>query len=239
MRLQKYLASAGIGSRRKCETYIVENRVKVNGKIVSELGTTVTENDEIVFDNKCVKQQEEFVYYMLYKPIGYITSASDEKDRATVTQLIKDEKHRVFPVGRLDYNTSGLLILTNDGNLTYALTHPKHNVDKTYAVKVKGVVTEKTIKKLEQGVAIEAYITAPAKVKVVSATPATSKLSITIHEGKNRQVRKMCEAVGHDILKLERVALGELTLGKLKVGEYRLLTPTEITYLKKLGGLDV
>ena len=237
MRLQKYLAQAGVDSRRKCEIYIQEGRVTVNGKVVTELGLKVEKDDEVYFDNKKVELVQKVVYYILNKPVGYITSVSDEKNRPTVMDLIKDKKERVFPVGRLDYNTSGLLLMTNDGDLTYALTHPKHDVPKTYIAKVKGHVNVKSIEKLCQGVMIDDYLTAPAIVKRVSGGGTTTTLSITIHEGKNRQVRKMCEAVGHSVLQLKRVAIGELGIEDLKLGEYRELTSKEIQYLKEIGGM--
>lgn len=236
MRLQKYLAQAGIGSRRTCEGYIAQGRVKVNGITVTEQGTQVQEGDQVFFDDKPILNNEQIVYYVLNKPLGYITSVSDEKGRPTVVDLLKSVGERIYPVGRLDYNTTGLLIMTNDGQLTYSLTHPKHDVPKTYIAKVKGHVTSKSIQKLRQGVRIEDYLTAPAQVEIVGAGGTTTTLSITIHEGRNRQVRKMCEAIGHGVLSLRRVAIGELTLANLQVGEYRELTTQEVNYLKKLGG---
>lgn len=235
MRLQKYLAGCGVGSRRKCEVYIEEGRIKVNGAVVTEQGIQVEEDDVVLFDNKPVTMEERMVYYLLNKPVGYITSAADEKDRATVLDLVKDVPYRIFPVGRLDYNTTGLLLLTNDGELTYSLTHPKHHVDKTYVVKVKGVVRPAALQKLQQGVVIDGYLTAPAKVKVLRQTPATTTISLTIHEGRNRQVRKMCSAIGYDVLRLTRESIGKLTLGNLELGAYRALTREEIDYLKGLG----
>lgn len=235
MRLQKYLAAAGIGSRRTCEQYILEGRIKVNGEIVTELGKQVEEQDEVLFDNKLVKPESDYVYYLLNKPTGYVTTVKDEKDRPTVMDLIKDSEYRVFPVGRLDFNTSGLIILTNDGQLTYELTHPKHNIDKTYQVKVKGKLTQKEIAKLEQGVFIDGRKTAPAKVELIKENNTTTVFNITIHEGRNRQIRKMCEAVGHKVLTLKRIAIGNIKLGNLALGEYRLLTHQEIIYLKNAG----
>lgn len=237
MRLQKYLAQCGVASRRKSETYILEGRVAINGHVIRELGVKVEEDDQVTFDNKVVKQEGELVYYMLNKPIGYITSVQDEKDRATVMELVKAIPYRIFPVGRLDYNTAGLLLMTNDGDLTYALTHPKHDVNKTYIAKVKGTVTRQEITKLKQGVNIEGYITAPAIVSKVKETPSTTTLSITIHEGRNRQVRKMCEAINHEVLKLSRVSIGELEVQELELGKYRKLSEKEVKYLKQLGGM--
>lgn len=238
MRLQKYLAGAGVASRRKSEEYILQGRVKINNKVITELGTTVKPGDQVEVDGKPITMEEENVYYLLNKPIGYITSAADEKGRETVLDLLKDVKERVFPVGRLDYNTSGLLVLTNDGELTYELTHPKHHVEKTYIVKVRGFVEPENIARLQKGVRIDNYTTSPAKVKQIRNTPTTTTLSITIYEGRNRQVRKMCEAIGHQVSKLERVALGDLKLGKLPIGEYRKLTQEEVKYLKGLGQRD-
>lgn len=235
MRLQKYLAGCGVGSRRKCETYIQEGRVKVNGTIVTEQGIQVEIGDQVEFDNELVVMEERLVYYLLNKPLGYITSVSDEKDRATVMELVKDVPYRIFPVGRLDYNTTGLLLLTNDGELTYSLTHPKHHVEKTYMVKLKGNVRPTAIQKLQQGVVIDGYLTAPAKAKIIRQTSATTTISLTIHEGRNRQVRKMCQVIGYEVLRLNRESIGKLTLGNLEIGEYRALTQEEIKYLKGLG----
>ncbi len=237
MRLQKYLAQAGIGSRRKCESYIQEGRVALNGVVTTELGTKVASGDKVTFDGKQVEVAEPTVYYLLNKPVGYVTTVSDEKDRPTVMDLLKGVEARVFPVGRLDYNTSGLLLMTNDGALTYALTHPKHDVSKTYEAKVKGHVNSKSVQKLCQGVRIENYLTAPAKVSIVASGGTTTTLHISIHEGRNRQVRKMCEAIGHDILKLQRIGMGELGLEGLQEGNYRKLTEKEVNYLRTIGGI--
>lgn len=235
MRLQKFLAHAGVASRRKCEEYILEGKVKVNDEVVRTLGTVVEPGDEVWFENRRVTMEEELVYYLLNKPTGYITSVQDENNRPTVVALLKDVKERIFPVGRLDYNTSGLLILTNDGALTYSLTHPKHVVNKTYIAKVRGHVSDQAVKKLCDGVVIDGRMTAPALAKKVKAGTNTTTLSITIHEGRNRQVRKMCTAVGHDVVTLKRTAIGKLRLGDLQVGQYRALTRDEINYLKRLG----
>lgn len=232
MRLQKYLAAAGVASRRKAEEYILEGKVSVNGEVVTTLGTVVTDEDCVAYNGEIVKIQEEYVYYMLNKPVGYVTTVSDEKDRPTVIDLMKGIDARVFPVGRLDYNTSGLLIMTNDGDLTYTLTHPKHQVNKTYEAKVKGFVNSKSIQELKNGVIIDGRKTARAGVKILSKGNYATVLSITIHEGRNRQVRKMCHAVGHEVLKLQRVSVGKLTLKGLEEGAFRKLTPEEVAYLK-------
>ncbi|MGL6174285.1 MAG: pseudouridine synthase [Cellulosilyticaceae bacterium] len=235
MRLQKYLAQAGVASRRKSEEYILAGRVRINGVVIKELGTAVQEGDEITFDNKKVNVEESIGYYMLNKPTGYITSVSDEKNRKTVLDLMQEVNERIFPVGRLDYNTSGLLLLTNDGELTYKLTHPKHHVNKTYIVKVKGFVKMDAINRLRQGVKIDEYITSPAEVEIIKKTDGKTILSVTIHEGRNRQVRKMCSAIGHEVITLKRIALGELSIGELPVGAWRKLTTEEVDYLKGLG----
>jgi 23S rRNA pseudouridine2605 synthase len=239
MRLQKYLAGCGVASRRTCEEYILQGKVMVNGTVIRELGTKVTEEDVIVYDNQIISLEKTYAYYVLNKPVGYITTVKDEKNRPTVLDIMEEIEERIFPVGRLDYNTSGLIILTNDGALTYALTHPKHQVDKTYHVKVKGRVDNVSIEKLQTGVVIDGRKTAPALVKVLEKREAATKLSITIHEGRNRQIRKMCEAIGHNVIKLTRDSIGEITLEGLPLGKYRELTKKEVAYLKKVGGIDL
>lgn len=239
MRLQKYLAGCGVASRRTCEEYILQGKVMVNGTVIRELGTKVTEEDVIVYDNQIISLEKTYAYYVLNKPVGYITTVKDEKNRPTVLDIMEEIEERIFPVGRLDYNTSGLIILTNDGALTYALTHPKHQVDKTYHVKVKGRVDNVSIEKLQTGVVIDGRKTAPALVKVLEKREVATKLSITIHEGRNRQIRKMCEAIGHNVIKLTRDSIGEITLEGLPLGKYRELTKKEVAYLKKVGGIDL
>ena len=235
MRLQKYLASCGIASRRKCEAYILEGKVAVNGQVINVLGSQVEEGDEVTFCGKPVQLQEDYVYYMLNKPVGYVTTVQDEKQRQTVLDLIQDKTHRVYPVGRLDYLTSGLLLLTNDGELTYSLTHPKHHVDKCYEVKVRGVLSEEAKKNLQNGVLLDGQMTYPAKLKVLRQNEQSTSFELTIHEGRNRQVRRMCEAVGYPVLTLKRVSVGKLTLKDLKVGAYRKLTQEEVNYLKRMS----
>ncbi|OON95578.1 MAG: pseudouridine synthase [Epulopiscium sp. Nele67-Bin005] len=234
MRLQKYLADAGIGSRRKCEEYILEGKVTINGQMAT-LGLKVDIGDKITFEGKPVGSQEKKVYYMLNKPPGYITSVSDERDRKTVLELLPDVKERIFPVGRLDYQTSGLLLLTNDGDFAYALTHPKHKVAKTYVAIVKGKVTQHVIDRLQSGIKIEDYTTAPAKVSLIEQGDKKSKLQIIISEGKNRQVRKMCSAVGHDVVSLERIAVGKVNTKGISRGQFRQLTKKEVEYFKGFG----
>ena len=234
IRLQKYLAEAGIASIRKSEEYITAGRVKVNGKIINELGTKVSpEKDEIYFDDKKIENKEELVYILLNKPIGYVTTAKDQFNRDTVMNLIKI-KERVVPVGRLDMYTSGALLLSNDGNFVYKITHPKHEINKTYTVTLKGIVTKEDVEKLEKGVDIGGYTTKPAKVKILKTDieKNISRLEITIHEGKNRQVRKMCEAIGKKVQALHRTKIGNISVKTLKIGQWRYLTKKEIQELK-------
>ena len=233
IRLQKYLAEAGIASRRKCEEYIEQGRVKVNEEIAI-LGTKVNpEVDIVLFDNKKIDKKEELVYILLNKPIGYVTTAKDQFSRDSVLDLVK-VKQRIVPVGRLDMYTSGALLLSNDGDFVYKITHPKHEIDKTYTVTVKGIVTDEEVEKLRNGVKIEDYTTKPAKVKILKTDieKDISRLEITNHEGKNRQVRKMCEAVGRKVQALHRSKIGNIVVKDLKLGTWRYLSKQEIEYLK-------
>lgn len=232
-RLQKVIAQAGIASRRKAEELIANGKVKVNGKVVTELGTKVDPlKDNIEVNGKQIKQ-EKLVYILLNKPKGYITTADDPQNRPIVFDLIRDIPQRLHSVGRLDFDTAGLLLLTNDGDLTYKLTHPKFEKEKIYLVRVKGRITQKVIKNLERGVELEDGKTAPAKVKLVKLKRDFSLLKLTIHEGRNRQIRRMMETVGFPVIYLKRIQLGPLTLGNLKTGQYRNLTQKEIKFLKK------
>jgi len=236
-RLQKIMAESGIASRRRCEELILEKRVKVNG-IIAELGTKADkEKDLIEVDGKPLKAKGQKVYIMLNKPVGYITSAKDQFGRPTVLDLLKGVKERVYPVGRLDYDTEGLLLLTNDGDLTYAITHPKHNINKTYRAVIKGIAGKKEIDAFRKGLAIDDYVTSPAKLSIIKIIDGNSIVDITIHEGKNRQVRKMCAAVGHPVIRLKRTSIGGLKLGGLPVGAWRYLTAEEVAYLKSMGGI--
>ena len=229
-RLQKFLANNGIAARRKCEEYIVDGRVKVNGKVVTQLGVKINPDKDIVeFDGKVVNKSEKKVYILLNKPIGYVTTAKDQFDRPTVLDLVKvDEK--VLPVGRLDMYTSGALILTNDGEFIYKVTHPKYEVEKTYTVTVKGIVTQEDVEKLTNGVKIDDYISGKAKVKILKTNEEKnfSRVQITIHEGKNREVRKMCEAIGKKVLALHRRKIGNLDVKNLALGNWRYLTKREV-----------
>ena len=233
LRLQKYLAEAGVASRRKCEELMLQGRVEVNGVKVTEMGTKVAAGDVVKVDGKEVKQEEKKVYILLNKPVGYITTAKDQFSRKTVLDLIEGVKERIYPVGRLDYDTSGLLLLTNDGDLAYKLTHPSREADKVYHAKIKGVLSDNEIQAFKTGIRIDDYTTSPAKIKVLERTTTDSLIEVTIHEGKNRQVRSMFEAVGHTVLKLRRISIGPVKLGSLEEGSWRHLTPEEIKSLKK------
>ena len=232
IRLQKYLADAQIASRRRSEEIILSGRVCINGEVADTLGTKVEEGDVVTVDGKEVRPADKMVYIMLHKPEGYVTTAKDQFDRPTVLDLVESD-YRLYPVGRLDYDTSGLLLLTNDGDLTYRLTHPKHNVEKTYIARVEGTPTAEEVARFKSGVEIDGYKTAPAKLKILKKGSICT-LQIIIHEGKNRQVRKMCSAIGHEVKSLKRVATGRLVLDGLEKGKYRHLTDDEIKYLKTL-----
>lgn len=237
MRINKYIAFCGIASRRKAEELILNKRVKVNDVIVTELSYQVNDKDDIVkVDDVIIKKEEKLVYVLINKPEGYITTVKDQFDRPSVLDLISDITERIYPIGRLDYETSGLLILTNDGDLTYKLTHPKHEIDKTYIARVKGKPSKMEMENFRNGLRIEDYITSKAKIKILKydETKDISILEIKIHEGKNRQVRKMCKAINHPVLKLRRKAMGKIEIGDLKIGKYRYLTENEINYLKSL-----
>lgn len=231
IRLQKYLAEAGIASRRKCEELILEGKVLVNDIEVTELGTKIDpEKDIVKYNGSIVKTVEDKVYILLNKPIGYVTTAKDQFNRDTVLDLVK-VKQRVVPVGRLDMYTSGALILTNDGEFVNKLTHPKNEINKTYNVTVKGVVFKEDVEKLSNGVELDdGYITRPAKVKIlkIDEEKDISRIQITIHEGKNRQVRRMCDAIGKKVLALHRSKIGNLEVKNLKLGTWKYLTEKEI-----------
>ncbi|WP_099189270.1 pseudouridine synthase [Tepidibacter mesophilus] len=235
MRLNKYMALCGVASRRKSDELIKNRKVKVNGEIVEELGIDVNENQDIIEVNgKVIIAEQKNIYVIINKPEGYVTTVKDQFNRKTVLDLVKDIDERIYPIGRLDYETSGLLILTNDGNLTYRLTHPKHEVVKTYLARLKLVPDKIKIKQFESGLKIDDYVTAPAEFKIIKKDENQSICEIKIHEGKNRQVRKMCKAIGHPVLSLKRISIGNIELGNLKIGEYRNLSQKEINYLKSL-----
>lgn len=233
IRINKYLASLGIGSRREIDKLIEEGKIKVNGEVISA-GIKVTDNDTIeVKGKKITKEIEKKVYYMLNKPLEVLSSAKDDRGRKTVVDIIKC-KERVFPIGRLDYNTTGLILLTNDGELFNRVIHPRSEVYKEYYVKVLGEIKDSSIKTLEDGVELEDGVTLPAYVKVLSRERGKSELIISIREGRNRQVRRMMDAVKHPVVILRRERIGKLSLGKLKIGEYRELTESEVKYLYSL-----
>ena len=235
LRLQKFLANAGVCSRRKAEEYILDGKVKVNGKVVNELGRKVNpDKDEIIFESKIIRLQNNMVYILLNKPIGYVTTVKEQFNRPTVIDLLNGVKEKVLPVGRLDMYTSGALILTNDGDFIYQVTHPKYEIEKTYQATVKGIVTKEDIKKLENGVEIDDYISGKAKVKILKIDKENniSRLKITIHEGKNREVRKMCSAIGKNVIALHRSKIENIDLKDLKIGLWRYLTSNEVLKLK-------
>ena len=233
IRLQKYIAECGIASRRKAEELILEGKIIVNGIIVTELGTKINPSKDIVeYNNKVIEPEQRNVYILLNKPIGYVTTVKDQFNRPSVLDLVK-VKERIVPVGRLDFYTSGALILSNDGDFVYKITHPKHEVNKTYNVTVKGIINDDEIEDLRSGVKIDNYITKPAKVKILKTDKDKniSRIQITIHEGKNRQIRKMCEAIGKKVLALHRSKIGNIDVKDLKIGEWRYLTDAEISDL--------
>ena len=235
-RLNKYLASCGAASRRGADKLIQDGRVRVNGKVVTELGTSVNPaNDSVTVDGVRVKSVAEYTYIMLYKPKGCITTVNDELGRKTVYDYLTDiDVPHLVPVGRLDYDTEGLLLLTNDGDLTFSLTHPSHEVEKTYIVKVEGEMPEHKLAQLRKGVVIDGVKTNRSRVKLLEYKDGISRLRVSITEGRNRQVRKMFEAVEREVIFLKRIAVGELRLGGLARGAYRYLTDAEIAYLKSL-----
>ncbi len=229
-RLQKYLAECGVASRRKCEEYILEGKVKVNGKVVTELGTKINPQKDKIQINGQVITKEKKVYILLNKPVGYVTTVNDEKQRKTVMELLNGVNEKVVPVGRLDMFTSGLLLLSNDGEFIYKVTHPKHETTKTYIVKTRGIPTEKDLEKLRVGIKIEDYITSPAKVELLlkDNTNNIARIWIQIHEGRNRQVRKMCEAIGLSVIALKREGVGNLTCEGVERGKWRYLKEEEV-----------
>ena len=237
IRLQKFMADSGIASRRKCEELILQGKVHVNGKQITELGTKINpEKDVVEFENKIINNEnKKYVYILLNKPIGYVTTSKDQFGRDTVLDLVK-VKERIVPVGRLDMYTSGALILTNDGDFVNKVTHPSHEINKTYNVTVKGIVTDENVKALESGVVIdENYKTKPAIVKIlkIDKEKKISRIQITIHEGKNRQIRKMCKAIDKNVLALHRARIGELTVKNIPLGKWKFLNKQEIEKLIK------
>ncbi len=233
VRLQKYIAMCGTASRRAAEKLIEEGKVKVNGKKVTELGTKVEIGADKVLVNGKLQHPEQKKYYIaLNKPSGYVTTAKDELDRPTVLDIIsQDIDARLFPVGRLDFETEGLLILTNDGDFANRVSHPKYEKDKTYVVTIKGGIPVASINKLRRGVVIDGYRTSPAQLEMLDAVAGKTTFKITIHEGRNRQVRKMFESVGGKVVYLQRIKIGNVELGNLPLGRWRHLTSHEISFL--------
>lgn len=234
MRINKYLADCGVASRRKCDELIAQGKVKVNGKVTRELGLDIKPTDVVLFENRVVRAGTRRVYYKLHKPKGYVTTASDEKGRKTVVELMRKVQERIYPIGRLDYDTEGLLILTNDGEITNILTHPKNAVKKTYIASIEGDITAQEIKQITKGIDIGGYVTQPCSAQILDKDEKFTRVEIVITEGKNHQVKKMFEAVGKNVAFLKRVSIGEIKLGGLSRGEYKALTTKEIAYLKSL-----
>ncbi len=233
VRLHKVIADSGLTSRRQAEGLMAQGRVTVNGAVVVELGTKVDPaKDHIKVDGRHLKAAPPYVYVMLNKPKGFVSTMSDPEGRATIADLLDGVKLRVFPVGRLDFDTEGLVLLTNHGELAQALLHPRHHVPKTYLVKVKGVLSQEEIRQLERGIKLEDGLTGSAIVKKVRKAEANSWIELTIHEGRKHQVKRMCEAVGHPVLRLVRVRMGPLSLTNLPLGQYRYLTDREANALR-------
>ena len=231
-RLQKVLAKAGIASRRKAEELIRRGKVRVDGKVITEMGTKVDpETQDIECEGVALDPQEEKVYILLHKPAGYLSTVDDPQRRPIVTDLLKNIKERVYPVGRLDLDTEGALLLTNDGELAQKILHPSHEVNKTYVAKVKGRPDKKKLDALSKGIELEGKKTWPANIEVLKSEVESTTIQITIHEGRKRQVRKMFDALGHPVLKLKRTAYGQLELGGLRSGKYRFLTPADIKFI--------
>ena len=233
MRLAKYLAEAGVASRRKAEELIMQGRVKVNGLVLKEKGCIINPGvDRVEFDGRIISREEK-VYILLNKPAGYISSVFDPQGRPTVMELLKDIKLRIYPVGRLDFDTEGLLLLSNDGDFTNLMIHPRYEINKTYQALVKGKPDKKSLQILQEGIQLEDGITAPARVNILKTFQDRTLLEIEIHEGRKRQVKRMCLAVGHPVISLKRTTFGSLKLQGVAPGKYRFLTPSEVNRLKQ------
>lgn len=233
-RLQKFMAKCGIASRRKCEALILQGRVQVNGIIVNEMGYKISPlKDKVSVDKEIISLEENKRYIALNKPEGYVSTVNDEKDRNTIMELI-DVTERIYPIGRLDYNTSGLILLTNDGEVYNKIIHPSKEINKIYEATLEGILGNTDIDRFEKGIDIGDYITAPSTIEILYIIENITKVRITIHEGKNRQIRKMCEAINHNVISLKRISVGEIHLGNLKLGEWRYLTDKEMLYIAEL-----
>ncbi len=236
MRLQKYMAQCGVASRRGSEEIISKGRVKVNGEIVDYMGYEVDEAaDEVEVDGRIIKPEAKKYYILLNKPKGYVTTVSDEFDRPTVMELVSDVHARIYPVGRLDYDTAGLLILTNDGDFANTLTHPRHEINKGYIAQLNNLPDADSLNTLRKGVLLDGKLTAPAKVEILKQTKHNCEIKVTIHEGRNRQVRRMFEAIGAEVVSLKRISVGNVTLGNLPEGKWRHLNDAE---RQRLAGKD-
>lgn len=233
MRLQKYLAQCNVASRRAAEKLITDGRVRVNGDVVTVLGTKVCPGDEVEVDGAPVYEEKKKVYIMLNKPVGYVTTVSDDEGRSTVMELVDDIPQRLYPVGRLDINTEGLLLLTNDGDFMQKVTHPRNEKNKVYQAVISGIPNHYEIEKLERGVFVDGRKTAPSKAELISAQDGKALVELIIHEGRNRQVRKMFETIGYRVVYLRRVAVGNIVLGNLPLGKWRRLNPNEVAYLMR------
>ena len=236
MRLSKYLAQAGLASRRQAEDLIRSGKVKVNGTIVMEMGTCIDPQVDVVEYNNSSLQQEKLIYLLLNKPAGYLSSVGDPRGRKTVIDLLTGITERVYPVGRLDYDTEGLLLLSNDGAFTNYMIHPRYKMEKTYEARVQGKVNEEAMQRLAQGVTLEDGVTAPAGIQAMDRQATSTLLQIVIHEGKKRQVKRMCVAVGHPVIHLRRSAFAFLNLQNVAVGEYRSLKEQEVQRLLQMAG---
>jgi pseudouridine synthase len=229
IRLQKYLAQCGVASRRKAEEMIQHGRVKIDGKVVISMGEKIIPGEQvIVCDGKTITPPKNFIYVLLNKPKGYVTTLSDPQGRPVVTSLVKDIPVRLFPVGRLDIDTEGALILTNDGSLAQKILHPSHETNKTYEALVQGHPGQAKLKQLEAGILLEDKMTAPAKIAVLKHLQRQTMVNVTIYEGRKRQVKKMFEFIGNPVINLKRLAYGKLQLGKLPIGRYRILNPKDL-----------
>ncbi len=241
MRINKFLAQAGLGSRRACEKFVLEGKIKINGKIITNLATDIDpEKDKITFEDKLLKTTQRKIYLILNKPSGYLVTSSDPFKRKTVLDLVPIFPERIFPIGRLDKSSCGLMILTNDGDLTNKIMHPKKKIPKVYLVKVKGILSQSQINKLRYGVILNDNRTLPAKVYIKSYNQSNdiTKLRMILYEGRNRQIRRMIKEIGNMVISLKRVQIGVIKLGRLPEGHWRFLKYKEIKHLYEMSGLD-